>query len=97
MLFRSSEPDWYKVILTGINQDGVAVGYAEMLLADFRFDNNQLDYISNTWTNIDLSALGYLTALVIKIESSDTGSYGINTPAFVCIDNIEGILLTPAE
>lgn len=92
-----SEPDWYKVILTGINQDGVAVGYAEVLLADFRFDNNQLDYISNTWTNIDLSALGYLTALVIKIESSDTGSYGINTPAFVCIDNIEGILLTPAE
>lgn len=91
------DPDWYKVILTGINQDGVAVGYAEVLLADFRFDDSQFDYISNTWTNIDLSALGFITALEIKIESSDTGEFGINTPAFVCIDSIEGVLLTPVE
>ena len=92
-----SDPDWYKVILTGINAEGTAVGYVEILLADFRFDNNQLDYISNVWTDVDLSALGYIIALEIKIESSDAGAYGINTPAFVCIDNIEGILLTPEE
>jgi hypothetical protein len=92
-----NDSDWYKVILTGINQEGIAVGYVEVFLADFRFDNNQLDYISNTWTDIDLSAMGFLKALVVKIESSDTGEYGINTPAFVCFDNIEGILLTPVE
>jgi hypothetical protein len=89
-----NDPDWYKVILTGIDGDGDAVGYVEILLADFRFDNNSLDYIANAWTNVDLSPLGYISALEVKIESSDLGDFGFNTPTFVCIDNIEGVLLT---
>lgn len=89
-----SDPDWFKVILTGVNAEGEAVGSVEVFLADYRYDNNTLDYISNVWTNIDLSSLGFIKALVIEIASSDTGQYGINTPAYVCFDNLEGILFT---
>lgn len=89
-----NDPDWFKVVLTGVDTKGEVAGKVEIFLADFRFSNNTLDYISNVWTNIDLSALGFLKALVIEIASSDTGQYGINTPAYLCMDNLEGILLT---
>ncbi|MDX9929029.1 MAG: DUF4465 domain-containing protein, partial [Bacteroidales bacterium] len=59
--------------------------------------DNALDYIANVWTNIDLSLFGYIGGLAIKIESSDTGENGINTPAYVCIDDIKGILFLPSE
>jgi hypothetical protein len=90
-----NDRDWYKVVLTGIDSDGDVTGVAEIFLADFRFDDNLKDYISNGWTSIDLSKLGYISALAVEIESSDTGEWGINTPAYVCFDNIEGILLIP--
>lgn len=92
-----SDPDWFRLVLTAINADGDPFASAEIYLADFRFDNNTLDYISNVWTDIDLSQIGFVKGLVFEIESSDTGQYGINTPAYVCVDNIEGILLTPDE
>jgi len=92
-----SDPDWFKLILTAINESGEPFASAEIFLADFRFDNNSLDYISNVWTDIDLSQLGYVKGLVFEIASSDTGQWGINTPAYLCIDNIEGVLLTPDE
>lgn len=92
------DKDWFMVTLTAIGQDRKnPVGYVEVMMADYRFDDNALDYIANVWTNIDLSLFGYIGGLAIRIESSDTGEYGINTPAYVCIDDIKGILFLPSE
>ena len=45
------------------------------------------------WTRYDLSDFGFVKGLVIELSSSDTGQWGMNTPAYFCLDNIEGELL----
>jgi hypothetical protein len=41
----------------------------------------------NTWKWVDLSKLGDVDSIGFSLESSDTGQFGMNTPAFFCIDN----------
>jgi len=84
------DPDWFMVGIQGINESGEVVNTAEIYLADFRFGDNSKDYISNVWNEIDLSDFGFVKKLVLSFSSSDTGMYGMNTPAYLCIDNIKG-------
>lgn len=42
-----------------------------------------------SWTYFDLSGLGTVTRVEFNIEGNDSGSYGLNTPAYVCMDNVE--------
>lgn len=86
------DPDWFKVTLTPINKEGQELGSVEVFLADFRFTDNSNDYISNAWTSIDLSQFGFIKFLKFEMSSSDTGEWGMNNPAYVCIDDIKGIL-----
>lgn len=57
-------------------------------LADYRFDNNEEDYIIDEWTWVDLSSLGMADSIDITFGSSDVGQFGINTPVYVCVDNV---------
>lgn len=41
------------------------------------------------WTYFDLSALGTVTRVEFNMEGNDSGTYGLNTPAYVCMDNVE--------
>lgn len=88
-----NDEDWYKLTLTGLSETGEMAGTLDIYLADYRFANNDNDYISNVWNDIDLSALGFISKLVLIVGSSDVGQYGINTPTYVCIDNIKGQLI----
>lgn len=87
-----NDPDWFKVTLTPINKEGIELGKVDVYLADFRFTDNKKDYIANRWTSIDLSQYGFIKWLKIEMSSSDSGEWGMNNPAYVCIDNIRGIL-----
>jgi len=87
-----NDPDWFKLTVTAINSDGVAIGAGDIYLADYRFTDNSSDYIANVWGSIDLSSFGFIKALKFELSSSDEGIYGINTPAYICIDNIKGII-----
>ncbi|HOU30718.1 MAG TPA: DUF4465 domain-containing protein [Bacteroidales bacterium] len=87
-----NDPDWLKVTLTPISEEGIALGYVDVYLADFRYTDNKYDYISNVWISIDLSQFGFIKRLKFEMSSSDSGEWGMNTPAYVCIDNIKGIL-----
>lgn len=42
---------------------------------------NILDY----WKEVELSKLGNVDTVVFTMESTDTGSYGMNNPAYFCI------------
>lgn len=42
----------------------------------------------STWQPWDLSGLGRVAGLRFDFEGSDTGDYGLNTPADVCLDDI---------
>lgn len=88
-----TDQDWFTLTLTGIDDSGVITGIVEIYLADFRYADSANDYISNVWTDIDMEGMGFISKLVFTIGSSDVGDNGINTPAYVCIDNIEGELL----
>ncbi|NIG55714.1 DUF4465 domain-containing protein [Chitinophaga sp. Cy-1792] len=41
-----------------------------------------------TWKYFDISDLGTVTRVEFNFEGNDSGSYGLNTPAYVCMDNV---------
>ena len=58
----------------------------EYYLADFRDGKS---FVLDNWSKVDVSILGDVDKLQFEFASSDTGDYGVNTPTYVCIDNIE--------
>ncbi len=82
-----NDPDWFKVTIRGYSGGTLTNDSVEHYLADFRFSNNQLDYIRKDWLPVSLTNLGNVDSLVFQLSSSDNGSFGINTPAFFCIDD----------
>lgn len=79
-----AEGDWFKLIITAYFEDS-EVGQKEFYLADFR-DGKSL--IVKDWTGLSLSSFGKVDQLVFTFDSSDTGDFVINTPQYVCIDNL---------
>jgi hypothetical protein len=60
---------------------------AEFYLADYRFSDNSQDYIVNNWRNFSPS-ISNADSVLLTLRSSDNGAFGMNTPAFFCLDNI---------
>jgi len=81
------DPDWFKLTIFGYNE-GNLTDSVEFYLADYRFSDNSQDYILKDWQFVSLTTLGNLDSLVFGLSSSDVGSYGMNTPAFFCMDNM---------
>ncbi len=77
--------DWFKISITGyLNTKKTSeVNY---YLADFRDGKT---FISNTWKKVDVSSLGKVDKIIFSLDSSDKGQWGMNTPAYACIDNME--------
>jgi hypothetical protein len=72
--------DWFMLTVTGIDTSGVETGTVEFKLADG-------ENILNTWAWVDLSSLGTVKELTFALSSTDNGDYGMNTPAYFCMDN----------
>lgn len=81
-----NDPDWFKLTVFGYYNGNLVSDSVEFYLADYRFSNNTQDYRVNTWEWVDLTTLGSLDSVSFKLSSSDVGSFGMNTPAFFCID-----------
>ncbi|SFW36209.1 protein of unknown function [Prevotellaceae bacterium HUN156] len=77
--------DWFKLTITGYDVDGNETGTKDFYLADLRDPSKA--YIINDWRYIDLSGLGKVKKLGFELSSSDSGDYGMNTPAYFCFDN----------
>lgn len=92
-----NDPDWFKLTATGKNASGQTVGTAEFYLADYRFENNDDDYILNTWEWFDLSTLGAVHTISFSLSSSKNNSGGMITPAYFCIENFNGTAPTPPQ
>ncbi len=82
-----NDPDWFKLTIRKWYGGAMTDDSVEFYLADYRFENNDQDYILKTWQWVDLSPLGNVDSLKFVISSSDAGPYGINTPTFFCMDN----------
>ena len=81
------DEDWYMLSVVGM-VDTLATDTIEFYLADYRFADNTEDYIVNDWTWLDLSSLGNITSLHFNWSSSDNGDWGMNTPAYFCMDEL---------
>ena len=77
--------DWFKVVFTGYDAAGEETGKVEFYLADFRDGKT---YICTTWTEVNLESLDRVNKVTVTFESTDNGQYGMNTPAYVCMDNL---------
>ncbi|MEO1259536.1 MAG: DUF4465 domain-containing protein [Bacteroidota bacterium] len=82
-------PDFFLLTIKGYVNGQLTSDSIDFYLADYRFDNNSLDYIVDEWTEIDLMPLGHVDSLAFTMNSSDTSSFGFNTPAYFCMDNLQ--------
>lgn len=74
--------DVAKIVATGFDSTGAETGTAELVLAQ------DADYVLTDWVRWDLSSLGEVTKVEFNITSTDSGNYGMNTPAYFAYDDV---------
>lgn len=82
-----NDPDWFKLTVKGYYGGVMKTDSAVFYLADFRFNNNSLDYIVQNWQWFNCSNLGLVDSIQFFMYSSDTGMWGMNTPGFFSFDD----------
>ena len=82
-----NDPDWFKLVIRGYTSGQLISDSVEYYLADFRDVNNSNDYIVKDWNKIALAPLASADSLLFTLSSSDNGQFGMNTPAYFCVDN----------
>lgn len=82
-----NDADYFLLTISGYN-DQTSTGSVDFYLADYRFSDNSKDYVVKDWTFVDLSSLGTVTKLEFALSSSDTGAFGMNTPAYLAMDSM---------
>lgn len=82
---------WFKVQFIAFDEadaKGKPIGYTEVYLANFNKDlADGYEGIIDEWIEVDLSMLPECSVLVVNFVGSDTGDWGLNTPAFCALDN----------
>lgn len=86
-----TDPDWLKLTAIGCDLSGNEISSADIYLANFRSDDPNQDYMLDEWTWFDLSSLGSVASIRFAMSSSDTGDWGMNTPAYFCLDAIQSV------
>ena len=73
--------DWFALTITGYYNDEVTNSKIVVLA-------NGPEDILNTWEKVDLSSLGKVQKISFSLDSSDQGDWGMNTPAYFCLDQL---------
>jgi len=82
-----AKDDYYKVTITGL-LNAKTVGTVEFYLADYRAELEQDRYALDTWQWVDLSSLGEVNKLWLRVDGTKQNSFGITTPLYLCLDNV---------
>jgi hypothetical protein len=80
------EGDWFKLTIIGYDLNDNEIASTEFYLADFRSPES---YIIDTWTDVNLTSLKGVAKIVFHLSSSDNSEWGMNTPSYLCIDNLK--------
>lgn len=83
-----NDPDYFKLNITGWYQGTPLADTIHIYLADFRDSLNTNDFILKDWYMVNLFSLGMVDSLTYTLESTDTNSFGMKTPAYYCLDDI---------
>ena len=81
-------PDWFKIIVRPYRGGVLLTDSVEHYLADYRAAGTVNDFIQKNWQYVFCANLPISDSILITLKSSDTGTVGINTPGFFCMDNI---------
>ncbi len=87
-----NDPDFFRVALDGfdgLNGSGALIGSVVVDLADFTSADNSQDFILDNWLDVDLASISSARSVTLSFSSSDVGEFGINTPAYIAMDNLE--------
>ncbi|MCF8449191.1 MAG: DUF4465 domain-containing protein [Taibaiella sp.] len=79
--------DWFKLIVRGYYNGVMKPDSAGFYLANFLQPDSNNNYIVKTWEWLNLEPLGKVDSLMFTLTSSDAGSFGMNTPAYFCMDD----------
>lgn len=79
--------DFFKVTFKGSTKDN-GTSTVEYYLADYRSASESDHFILTDWKWFDLSSLGAVTEVTVSLTGSRTGDFGLNTPAYLCLDNL---------
>lgn len=82
------EGDWFSLTIYGWDKAENITDSVVFYFADFRSTNNEEHYILDHWEEIDITSLGEVKQLTFKLNSSDIGEWGMNTPNFFALDDI---------
>ena len=88
--FTGKDKDFFKVWVKGYAA-GKVKDSLEVYLANFQFTDTTQNFIQKEWKTIDLSKFVAIDSLNFKLESTDVGQYGMNTPGYFSLDNIKFI------
>ena len=81
-----TEGDYLKVIFTALMENKTEGKSVECYVVDYR-DGKR--YVATNWDAFDISGLcGEIWGLRVRIETSDVGEWGPNTPLYICMDNL---------
>lgn len=80
-----ADGDYFILTAVGRDAQGTEIGRVNFYLADYR---NGQSKIVNTWEWFDWSALASAASISFELDSTDKGEYGMNTPAYFCLDGI---------
>jgi hypothetical protein len=82
-----NDPDFF--LLTVYNYSGGSItDSAAYFLADYRFANNAEDNIVKGWRLAEPNFPNPFDSIAFRLTSSDNGTFGMNTPAYFCLDRI---------
>ena len=83
-----NDPDYFRLLVNYVDASNEVLKVDTVYLADYRFADNSKDYIQKDWISIKFPHWDsdfFFHKLVFNLESSDTSSFGINTPAAFCL------------
>jgi hypothetical protein len=83
------DPDFLLLTIKKYKDGILSTDSVDFYLADYRFSDNTQDYIINDWQYVDLTSLGDVDSLAFSLSSTDNSTFGMNTPAYFCMDNFE--------
>jgi len=80
--------DWFLLTIKGYSGGMLTADSVNFYLADYRDTDTTMHYGLKTWEWVNLLPLGHVDSLQFSLSSTDTGAYGMNTPAYFCMDNL---------
>lgn len=82
------DPDFLLLTIKKSLDGQIGADSINFYLADYRDSDNTNDFILDEWTFVDLTSLGNVDELIFTISGTDIGQFGLNTPAYFCMDNL---------